>query len=83
MAVENRSCILCEQLVPRDVPQYMHPRLKCPMHEGCVKQIAELYINKRFAVSPKSNRKAIKVTVVNETTPMSETISNAPTATQS
>jgi hypothetical protein len=78
MAVENRSCPLCEQLVPRDVPQYMHPRLKRPMHESCVKLIAEMYINKNFAVAPKS-KKSIRVAVTAKLkTPIeSEIVSNA------
>jgi len=44
---ENRVCPECEQLVPRDVPQFKTKGNKI-YHEGCAKEIAQLWMNQTF-----------------------------------
>lgn len=49
-APTNKTCPLCEQLVPRDVEQYPHKISgeERTVHKSCVMKLVELYLNDMY-----------------------------------
>jgi hypothetical protein len=52
---ENRTCPVCEQIVPRDVP---HVKYKGKyIHADEAREIARIILNKEYVVHPKDKKR--------------------------